>query len=257
MAALYGLVGFPLGHSFSPQYFEDKFRREGIDACYERFELHEIHEVGTLLKERPDLAGFNVTIPYKQAIMGWLHCISPEASLIGAVNCVRVCRIKEVPFPRLIGYNTDAPAFYDSLTHFLGDMSTYPSALILGNGGAAQAVRHTLDKLRIPHLTVSRTPNAQGLIGYDNLSPALLKKHMLIVNTTPLGTWPFTENCPDIPYQALTPQHYLYDLVYNPSETEFLRRGRQRGAHVKNGLEMLRLQAEASWQIWQHLTPLP
>lgn len=313
MAATYGIIGRPLGHSFSPRYFAEKFRREGIDARYEAFELRDIGEVGRLLERRPDLLGFNVTIPYKEAVMGLLDEASAEARAVGAANCVRVDRAADGS-PRLAGHNTDAAAFGESLARFLGlpraargfgfsggadgggrpagagvssgfsggdgradsgdeagdagDGFHTPSplrgtpptlggelnsvaALVLGDGGAARAVRHALDGLGIPHLTVSRAPRRPGVIGYGDLAPEVMAAHALIVNTTPLGTWPDTAACPGIPYGLLTPQHFLYDLTYNPAETEFMRRGRLRGARVKNGLEMLRLQAEASWAFWR------
>ena len=284
MTALYGIIGRPLGHSFSPRYFAEKFRREGIDARYEAFELRDIGEVGTLLKEHPDLLGFNVTIPYKQAVMAWTHRLSATAAAVGAVNCVRVVR-RDDGSPLLEGHNTDAAAFGESLRRFLArhpvpgfsadawqaeEKATAHKeasapltdtlrwgeeeplrALVLGNGGAACAVRHALDALGIGHLTVSRTPQGSGVIGYGDLSPALLATHPLIINATPLGTWPHTADFPPIPYPLLTPRHRLHDLVYNPPETTFMRLGQQQGAAATNGAEMLRLQAEASWAFWQ------
>lgn len=280
MGRRYGIIGRPLGHSFSPRYFGDKFRREGIDARYDRFELQDIDEVGRLLEEHPDLAGFNVTIPYKQQIIPLLSALSPEAAAIGAVNCVRVERPADGR-PRLTGYNTDARGFRQSLLEFIpglaptlgqegqnakggvpewpGKKQASPSfsssigisgALVLGNGGAARAVRYVLETLGIPHLTVSRHPRGEGEIGYPDIDGALLDSHPLLVNTTPLGMSPNTGSCPDLPYALLGPRHYLHDLVYNPEMTEFLLRGARQGAHVRNGLRMLYLQADESWRIW-------
>lgn len=242
---LYGLIGFPLGHSFSKKYFTEKFEKEGIKAIYLNFELENIDSLNDMILENPELSGFNVTIPHKQTILPYIDELHGAAREIGAVNCVKVVRTGDCI--RLIGYNTDTEGFRASLINFMPPTTT--GALILGNGGAAQAIRYTLKKLGIFSLTVSRTPQGENEIGYADI-PLYLPVHTLIVNTTPLGTWPNTENCPPIPYEQLTPAHYLFDLVYNPELTLFMRKGLQAGAHVCNGLGMLTGQAEAAWKIW-------
>lgn len=234
----FGLLGYPLGHSFSRAFFTDKFAREGIDAEYLNFELPDIAALPALIAEHPALCGFNVTIPYKQAVIPYLDDLSSEASAIGAVNTVKI------DGNRLIGHNTDIIGFRDSLRPLLQPHHT--RALVLGTGGASRAVVHALDTLGITWRYVSR----KGSFSYSALTPAILASYTLIINCTPLGMSPNIDNCPDIPYEALTPRHLLFDLVYNPEETLFLRRGRERGAVTKNGLEMLHLQALAAWRIW-------
>lgn len=243
---VYGLVGFPLGHSFSKKYFTEKFSRKNIEAVYLNFEIEALSGIQTILKEYPELKGFNVTIPHKQNILPYLNFLDEEARQIGAVNCVKVIRnSSEV---KLSGYNTDAAGFRSSLLDFIP--AGIRKALILGNGGAAKAVRYVLTKLGMEVITVTRTPRQKNETGYEKV-PSLLASCRLIVNTTPLGTWPAIEKCPDIPYGALTSSHYLFDLVYNPEVTEFMKRGHQAGAQVHNGLEMLKRQAEEGWKIWQ------
>lgn len=241
----YGLIGHPLGHSFSARFFADKFQRECIDASYSNYDLADISEVEQLRH----LQGFNVTIPYKQAILPYLASISPEAQAIGAVNTVRVVD------GQFHGYNTDVIGFRESLAAWLRTQNIEPSslqALVLGTGGASKAICHALTQLGICWQYVSRTPDG-GCLCYADLHehPNLLQTHRLIVNCTPLGTYPKVETCPDLPYSALAPSHLLYDLVYNPEETLFLRHGREAGCATKNGLEMLHLQALAAWDIWQ------
>lgn len=240
----YGLIGKTLGHSFSALYFARKFSAEGRNDCrYELFELSTLERLRTFVKEHPDLQGFNVTIPYKRDILPWLDSIDPEAEEIGAVNTVRV--IREEDEVRLVGFNTDAEGFRLSLA----GKPLIGSALVLGSGGAAAAVTHTLRQLGVPYHIVSRTPT-EGQLSYAQITPDRLSHISLIVNCTPLGTTPDIHSFPPLPYEAITPQHFLYDLVYNPEETAFLREGKLRGARTQNGLQMLYLQADASWRIW-------
>ncbi len=241
----YGLIGRSLKHSFSQRYFTEKFRCEKIEAIYLNFELADIRDVRTVVSGYPGLKGFNVTIPYKQEIIPFLDALSDEARQIGAVNCVKVSRTADGNL--LTGYNTDVFGFKESLCRFIPE--TITKALILGNGGAAKAVRYVLDSLHIGTLTVSRTPYSVTEIGYPEVG-VYLPEHKLIVNTTPLGTWPDTSQSPDIPYALLTPEHYLFDLVYNPDITTFMQRGATFGTHVRNGIEMLTGQAEKAWEIW-------
>jgi shikimate dehydrogenase len=241
-----GLIGYPLSHSFSVKYFTEKFRREGITGFeYVNYPIQSVRELMPLLEEKQDLIGLNVTIPHKKEVIPLLDEIDPEAAKIGAVNTIR---IKRSPGNiHLKGYNSDAYGFRESLIPLLGAGHRY--ALVLGTGGASKAVTHVLEQLGINFQYVSRTP-AEGQLHYLDLCYAVMKKHTLIVNTTPLGTHPNTSAFPNIPYDLLTPDHVLYDLVYNPPETEFLRLGRQKGARIMNGHEMLVLQAEKSWEIW-------
>lgn len=245
--SLYGLLGKDLSHSFSEKYFREKFAREGItDAAYRNFPIAAIEDLPRLLIENPNIKGFNVTIPYKESIISYLSEIDEEAARIGAVNCV----VAEwggggVKFT---GYNTDAPAFRDSLLGLIGDER--PSALVLGTGGASKAVCHVLSALDIDYSLVSRTPKSSAL-GYEDLTAALIADNRLIINTTPLGTWPLTDRFPNIPYESLTPRHFLFDLVYNPDPTEFLLKGKACGATTQSGMEMLIGQAERSWEIWR------
>lgn len=237
----FGLIGHPLGHSFSARYFAEKFAAEGIDARYDNFDLDDIGEVETLRR----LSGFNVTIPYKQAIIPYLDGMSDEARAIGAVNTVRVEN------GRFYGYNTDVIGFRESLRDWLAkDNASVRSALVLGTGGASKAVCYALSQLGIAWQLVSRTPK-EDCLTYDDLrKETALASIDLVVNCTPLGTFPNVDTCPDLPYESLNPAIRLYDLVYNPEETLFLRRGREQGCPVKNGLEMLHRQAEAAWKIW-------
>lgn len=247
MRSLYGIIGYPLGHSRSPRYFNTKFQEEGIDAAYLPFEMEDIREIETLLSRYPELQGFNVTIPHKQHIIPYLDQLSEEAEAIGAVNCVKVARNNTSI--SLTGYNTDMYGFRQALLSFIPDKGL-PKALILGNGGAAKAVRYALHQLNIQVVTVSRTPRHSGETGYGDLEE-IIGDYPLIVNTTPLGTWPRTEEFPPIPYHRITPSHYLFDLVYNPEITSFMQKGAEAGAHVCNGYEMWKKQAEKNWEIWQ------
>ncbi|MBR1712556.1 MAG: shikimate dehydrogenase [Alloprevotella sp.] len=249
---LYGLVGYPLGHSFSAQYFAEKFAREGRDAAYANFPMERVPDLHAFAAERPQLRGLNVTIPHKQAVIPQLDALSPEAEAIGAVNVVRVERGggagAGADGVRLVGYNTDAVGFRESLEPLLTGVER--RALVLGTGGASRAVAHGLRQLGIAVRLVSRTRRGEGCVSYADVTPEVLAGHLLVVNCSPVGMHPRTEDAPAIPYAALTPRHLLYDLVYNPLETAFLRRGRERGARTKNGLEMLHRQAEAAWRIW-------
>lgn len=239
----YGLIGYPLGHSFSQRYFTEKFEREGIAGCtYENFPIESIDRLDEVLERHPDLCGFNVTIPYKERIIPRLRSMAEEARKIGAVNCVRVTP------EGLVGHNTDAYGFRTSLLKLL-DGAHPERALVLGTGGASKAVKYVLEQLGIPFDVVSRKASA-GNFTYDELTSETVRTRRLIVNATPLGTFPKTDECPDIPYAAIGETHFLFDLVYNPPLTEFLRRGRQQGAAIANGYDMLVGQAEKAWSIW-------
>lgn len=256
MKANYGLLGHPLVHSFSAAYFKAKFEREGIDAVYLNYDCATIGEAVARLSQVGGLRGFNVTIPYKQAVIPYLSSLSPEARAIGAVNVVRVvpdASATDSPFApglRLEGYNSDCLGFSRSIAPLL-DQDKHRAALVLGTGGASKAVTYALTQLGLDWQLVSRTPHDAHMLSYADLTPEVMAAHRVIVNATPLGTFPNVDTCPDIPYDLITPDHLLYDLAYNPAETLFLRKGRERGAVVKNGLEMLHLQAEAAWEIWQ------
>ena len=239
-----GLIGYPLSHSFSKKYFSDKFSNEKIEGYhYDLFPLENIQELTKLLKEHSNLVGLNVTIPYKEQVMPFLDEISESAKGIGAVNTIRIEN------GQLKGFNTDAYGFEKSLKAFLKPHHQY--ALILGTGGAAKAVQYVLEQLNIEYKYVSRTPDEEQF-SYSELNEKILEKYQVIVNTTPLGMYPKTEQCPNIPYQYLTNKHLLYDLVYNPKESLFLKNGKEKGASIKNGLEMLHLQAEKAWSIWNN-----
>lgn len=240
----YGLIGRPLGHSASAAYFKKKFSREGWDDCsYSLYELPAIEALPELLERVPELCGLNVTIPYKRDVIPYLSAISPEAQAIGAVNCIR-----RTADGRLAGHNTDIIGLRAALDELLG--TALPDhALILGTGGASQAVQYALAERDIPFALVSREA-AKGSYTYDNLPCEVVETSRLIVNASPVGTYPHVDAAPRIPYAFVTPEHYLLDLVYNPPLTQFLDYGRQRGAHVLNGRTMFVEQAEASWRIW-------
>jgi shikimate dehydrogenase len=243
---LFGLLGRNISHSFSPGYFNEKFRKEKIGAEYVLFDLPSVTEMKTVIEMHPDLEGFNVTIPYKKEVFALLDHVDKTAAAIGAVNAVKVERAGEKPV--LTGYNTDTVGFKNSLLPLLSGKSVR-KALVLGTGGASKAAEYVLKELGISYSLVSRRRSA-GNLTYDDLTPELIEDTLLIVNTTPLGMLPNIDTFPQIPYEALTSEHVLYDLVYNPLETEFLKKGKQQGAVTKNGLEMLHLQAEAAWEIW-------
>lgn len=242
---LYGLIGFPLVHSFSRAFFLEKFRREGIDAEYRNFEIPAIGGLSAIIRNHPGLCGLNVTIPYKQQVIPLLDELSDEAREIGAVNVVRVTHRDGRPF--LKGFNADVIGFVRSISPLL--QPRHRRALILGTGGASLAVGYGLKRMGLQTLYVSRHPQT-GQLAYADLTPAVMKEHTVIVNCTPLGMFPHTDGLPDIPYDMVGPDHILYDLIYNPEETKFLGEGRKRGATVKNGLEMLHMQALASWDFW-------
>jgi shikimate dehydrogenase len=241
MPALYGLIGFPLIHSFSPSYFLEKFLREGIDAVYYPFELQKVRDLPYLLRQNRGVRGLNVTIPHKESVIEFLDEVDETAEKIGAVNCI------DIRAGKLKGYNTDAIGFEKSLLPLLKPHHT--KALVLGTGGSSLAVRYVLDKLSIDIVSVSREKK-DGALAYTDVDSNIIHEHTLIVNTTPLGMLPNVKGSPSIPYEALTGEHLLYDLVYNPAETAFLSQGRARGAVTKNGLEMLHIQADESWRIW-------
>lgn len=239
---MYGLIGYPLAHSFSAEWFSQQFREKGIaNTAYENFPISDIKELPSLL-HMDSLWGFNVTAPYKTSVLKYLDEVDDTATRIGAVNCA----VREGESWK--GYNTDWQAFKISLQEFLG--AERPKALILGSGGAARAAAYALSTLAIPHLIASRQVKEEGFISYGELSAAVMDEYRVIVNATPLGTYPATVQCPPIPYGLLTSDHMLYDMVYNPPLSEFLRRGKARGARVTNGSRMLHLQAEGSWKLF-------
>lgn len=247
---LYGLLGRRLGHSFSQTYFTQKFSRLRLDEHrYELFELGSPAELPALLAAHPALRGLNVTVPYKELVWPYLDEVAPSAGRVGAVNVIEFR-----PDGRLVGHNTDHLGFRESLRPFFPDRGEAARALVLGTGGAAKAVEVGLRELGIAYWLVSRDPLRGGLT-YDDLTPELLAGHRLIINATPVGTYPAVDECPPLPYAALGAQHFLYDLIYNPAETRFLRQGREAGAQTKNGFEMLCLQAEAAWAIWEPDAP--
>jgi shikimate dehydrogenase len=239
---LFGLIGYPLEHSFSKKYFTEKFLNEHIsDSVFKNFALQDIHELPDILLTHPHLHGLCVTIPYKEAVIPFLDDLSEEASVIQAVNCIRFSNGKKT------GFNTDYIGFSTSFSRLLEPW--HKSALILGTGGASKACQYALQKLNIPFQTVSRIKNEQHLT-YSDLTPAVMEKNKIIINCTPLGTYPNTNTQPPIPYHLISSEHYLYDLVYNPTETMFLAAGNEKGALVKNGYDMLAIQAEENWRIW-------
>lgn len=241
----YGLIGYPLGHSFSIGYFNEKFQNEQINARYMNFEIPTIEDLHEVLDTNPELRGLNVTIPYKQKVIPYLDEVSPEARAIGAVNVIRVTR-KGKNF-HLKGFNSDVIGFTQSIEPMI--QSFHKKALILGTGGASKAIDYGLRSLGLETVFVSRYERP-GTIQYNKLTADDIREYNVIVNCTPLGMYPKVETCPDLPYEAMDRNTLLYDLIYNPDETLFMKRGRQYGATVKNGLEMLLLQAFASWEFW-------
>jgi shikimate dehydrogenase len=240
---LYGLIGYPLTHSFSKKYFTEKFEREKIDDCsYELFPMVSLDELPKLISSHPLLAGLNVTIPYKQKVLSMLDDREAIPAKVDACNCIRIQP------GRLTGFNTDIIGFEKSLQPLLKPHHTH--ALVLGNGGASAAVQYVLQQLGITYRVVSRAIHGNSSLTYTELDRNILEQHTLIINTTPLGMHPHTDTCPELPYQYLSHKHLLYDLVYNPTKTLFLQKGEERGAAIKNGEEMLILQAEESWRIW-------
>lgn len=241
----YGLIGYPLTHSFSKKYFTDKFNKENISDCfYELFNIENINLFPNIIKENPNLKGLNVTIPYKELILPFLTNIDDTAKKIGAVNTIKINDKNN----QLKGYNTDYYGFKKSLKPFL-DIN-HERALIFGTGGASKTVKYVLNELNIDCLLVSRNPKNENEIAYKDINNYVIKHHQLIVNTTPVGMFPNTENYPLFNYEYLTQKHLLYDLIYNPTETEFLKKGKLKGSNILNGMEMLKFQAEKSWEIW-------
>ena len=238
----YGIIGFPLGHSFSRGFFTEKFAREGIDAQYLNFEIPDVAQLPDVLRDNPELRGLNVTLPHKQAVIPLLDELSDEAREIGAVNVIRVRNGK------LKGFNSDIIGFTESIKPLLQPHHT--KALILGTGGASRAIRVGLSRLGIEWTYVSRSPR-EAMFNYSDLTPEIMVEYTVIVNCSPVGMFPKIDQAPAIPYECLTPKHLLFDLVYNPEETLFLKRGWAQGATGKNGLDMLHLQAVASWRFWQ------
>jgi shikimate dehydrogenase len=237
----FGLIGRNISYSFSKSYFAEKFKNENIvDAVYNVFDLQEIDEVEKVF-ETEGLVGFNVTIPYKQDIIKYLDELSTEAEKIGAVNTVLIKNGKR------IGHNTDCYGFHHSILSFI--KKHHNKALVLGNGGAAKAVFYILDELNINYKIVSRNP-IENQFSYDDISDEIITEYPIVINCSPVGTFPNVENAPLLPYSSLSDKHLLYDLIYNPPMTKFLENGQKRGAQIKNGHEMLVLQAEKAWEIW-------
>ncbi len=241
----YGLIGYPLKHSFSISYFNEKFKSEGIDAEYVNFEIPEIKDFMEVIEVNSDLCGLNVTIPYKEQVIPFLDELDKDTAAIGAVNVIKIIRKKGKV--KLIGYNSDIIGFTQSIEPLLQEH--HKKALILGTGGASKAIFHGLKNLGVKGTYVSRTKETDALT-YQELTPEIMTEHTVIVNCTPVGMYPDVDFCPNIPYECITPKHLLYDLLYNPDITLFMKKGAQQGAATKNGLEMLLLQAFAGWEIW-------
>lgn len=242
----YGLIGYPLGHSFSQSFFTDKFENEGIDAEYKNFEISSIDLLPDIIAANPTLRGLNVTIPYKEKVIPFLDEVSKEARAIGAVNVIRVERRGNTR--QLIGYNSDVIGFTESIEPLL--KPTHKKAMILGTGGASKAVNYALRKLGLETVYVSRYQRP-GTVTYKDINAAALCEYPVIVNGTPVGMYPRSMECPQLPYEHMDANNLLFDLIYNPDRTLFMQRGEAQGATVKNGLEMLLLQALASWNFWQ------
>ena len=259
----YGIIGFPLGHSFSRGFFTEKFAREGIDAQYLNFEIPDANMLRDVLRDNPELRGLNVTLPHKQAVIPLLDELSDEAREIGAVNVIKIERFDDLRFndclPKslnpqflkssihLTGFNSDIIGFTESINPLL--KPHHKKALVLGTGGASRAIRVGLSRLGIEWAYVTRSPR-EGMLGYQELNQEIMQEFNVIVNCSPVGMFPKVDEAPAIPYEYLTPKHLLFDLVYNPEDTLFMQKGRAQGATVKNGLEMLHLQAIASWKFW-------
>ena len=257
MAASYGLIGYPLTHSFSKKYFTKKFEKENISGCsYELFPIQSIQEFPQLIKNNSGLRGLNVTIPYKESIIPFLNELDETAKAVGAVNCIKIINSNNSansghPTPHLKGFNTDVFGFRQSIKPFLENH--HERALILGTGGASKAVHHVLKEIGIDCYFVTRDKSkikTEKTFDYNELNEYVLSAFKLIVNTTPVGMFPNADDAPEIPYDLITPSHLLYDLIYNPIETVFLRRGKEKGALTVNGLSMLHQQAEEAWRIW-------
>ncbi len=265
----FGLIGFPLTHSFSQKYFSEKFKRENInDAEFKNFPLENVNDFPKLIENNPSLRGLSVTIPHKQNVVKFLNEIGDVAKEVGAVNCIKISKAENGKV-KTEGFNTDAYGFEKSFKPML--KPHHNRVLILGTGGAAQAVKFVLEKNGFKYYFVSRSSgnvirdgfrvrilgfniseSRENLIGYAGITKSVLKEYNIIVNTTPVGMFPDADTCPPIPYDYLTEKHLLYDLVYNPEETLFLKKGKEKGAQIKNGLEMLQLQADKAWEIWNN-----
>lgn len=241
----YGIIGHPLGHSFSKNYFNEKFHDEGIDAEYINFDIQNIGNLPEVLATNPELKGLNVTIPYKEKVLSYLDYISVEARAIGAVNVIRVEHKGNNVL--LKGYNSDVIGFTRSIEPILEKF--HRKALVLGTGGASKAVSYGLRSLGLETVLVSRFERP-GTIQYKDITPDVVREYKVIANCTPCGMYPNYEECPELPYEALDSHNLLYDLIYNPDETLFMKKGREQGALTKNGIEMLLLQAFASWDFW-------
>lgn len=242
----YGLIGYPLGHSFSKLYFTEKFNKENINSIYNLFPIENINLVSDLISSNLDLRGFNVTIPYKQQIIPFLDEVEEEASAIGAVNVVKI--IERDGKRILKGYNSDIYGFYESIRPLI--KTCHKKALILGTGGASKAIAAMLRKLNIIYTFVSRSAK-DGQLSYLDINAQIMKEYTVIINCSPVGMSPNVDEAPMLPYEYFTDEHIAYDLVYNPLETKFLKLAKEHGATTKNGLEMLYLQAERAWSIWQ------
>ena len=242
-----GLIGKNISYSFSKGYFSEKFKNLDIkDLTYRNFDIPAIEEFPFLIYHKEEqFKGFNVTIPYKQSIIRYLDRLDPDAEKIGAVNTIKLTEDNE-----LVGYNTDVYGFEYALKPLLKEH--HKKALVIGTGGASKAVAFVLAKLNIEFLYVSRNPSAENEISYEDLNKEIIESHQLIINSSPVGTHPNIDDCPNIPYEYISNQHYLFDLVYNPEETKFLSNGKKKGALIKNGAKMLELQAERSWEIWNN-----
>jgi shikimate dehydrogenase len=244
----YGLIGYRLSHSFSKKYFTEKFQAEGISDCqYENFQMDSVDQFPLLLKSIDNLKGLNVTIPYKEQIIPYLNECDPAAKEIGAVNVIKI-----EADGTLIGYNSDYFGFKETLSAFIGYSFEHKKALVLGTGGAAKAAVTALKHLNIPFQVVSRT-KGKDIISYEEINKEIISSHNIIINTSPLGMYPDTESFPLLPYEFLTSQHYLYDLIYNPEQTIFMKKAEEYGAHTLNGLPMLIGQAEKAWEIWNSI----
>ena len=241
---LYGLIGYPLGHSFSKKYFTEKFQRESLaDVAYELFPIPSIKDFPSIIHSNPALKGLNVTIPYKQQVLEYVTGSTPDVKKIGAANTIKIEENK------LTAYNTDVIGFERSFTKKLKPF--HKRALVLGSGGSSKAIQFVLEKLNIDFLVVTRNENLQnGVINYPMIDEAIIDDYTIIINSTPVGLFPNINECPQIPYQHISEKHYLFDLIYKPEKTLFLQKGEERGAVIQNGYDMLIIQAEESWKIW-------
>ncbi len=246
MKRQYGLIGFPLTHSFSKRFFAEKFENEKIDSTYNNFEIDSIDKLPEIIKKNHEVVGLNVTIPYKEQVIPFLNELNDSAQQIGAINTIKIKRTDSEIY--LKGFNTDTFGFETSLKPLIQPYHT--KALILGTGGASKAVKYVLNSLNIEYLSVSTKAPSTERIRYEDIDKNTMQERLLIINTTPLGTYPKTDTFPLIPYKYITSRHLLFDLVYNPEVTQFMAKGKEQGATVKNGYEMLVQQALKSYEIW-------